>query len=52
MHRDLGRYTSEIIKHIKDDTNILGIIQVIKPLGLRLKIRLKLEVEVRNGLKA
>ena len=37
---------------IKDDINILGMIQVIRLLGLRLRLRSRLEVKIRNGLKA
>ena len=42
---------SGIIRRIEDDTNILGIMQVTKPFGLRLRLRSKVEVEVHNGLK-
>ena len=41
-----------IMRCIRDDTNVLGMIQVIKLLELRLKLRLRLEVEIPNGLKA
>ena len=40
------------MRRIGDNTNILGMMYVIKPLGLRLSLRLRLEVELRNGLKA
>ncbi len=39
---------SGIIRNIKDDINVLGIIQVTKLLGLRLR----LEVEICNNLNA
>ncbi len=40
-----------MIQIYRDDINILRMMQVTKPLGLRLRLRLMLEVEVRNGLK-
>ena len=43
---------SGIIRRIGDDTNTSGMMQVTRLLGLRLRIRQLLEVEVRNGLEA
>ena len=40
------------MRRIEDDINVLEIIQMTKPLGLRLRFRSRLQVEVRNGLKA
>ena len=37
------------MRYIGDDINILGMMQVIKPLRLRLRLRSRLEFEVRNG---
>ncbi len=34
-----------------DDTNILEMMQVLRLLGLRLRLRSMLEVEIHNGLK-
>ena len=42
---------SRIINHIGDDTNASGRMQVTRPLGLKLRLRYMLEVEVRNGQK-
>ena len=39
------------MRHIRDDINALGMMQVAKPLELRLKMRLRLEFEVCNSLK-
>lgn len=39
-------------KHIKYDTNALGIMQITRPLKLRLNLRLRLDVEVYKGLNA
>ena len=39
------------MRRIGDNINVLKIMQVTKPLGLRLRLRSKLKVKVPNSLK-
>ena len=43
---------SGIMRCIGDNTNALRMIQIIRPLGLRLRLRLRLEVKIYHGVKA
>ena len=40
------------MRRIGNDINVLGKMQVTRPLGLRLRIRSRLKIEVYNDLKA
>ncbi len=40
------------MRYIRDNIDILGMIQMMRPLELKLKLRSKLEFEIYNGLKA
>ena len=40
------------MRNIKYDTNVSEMMQMIRPLGLKLRMRLGCKVEVHKGLKA
>ena len=44
MHRDLYSYMSGIMRHIGDDTNALGMMQMMKPLGIKAKVEVDVGV--------
>ncbi len=41
-----------MMRRIRDDTTILGMMQVTRPLELRLRLKEMLDVEIHAGLKA